>query len=223
MGFQIAIDGPAGAGKSTVAKELAKRLAFTYLDTGAMYRTLGLAAELSGCWPETFEDRIRLCDNTDIDVRFLEGNQHIFLNGRDVSGDIRTEHCGRLASDISKYPEVRSRLVTMQQKLASGMNVIMDGRDIGTVVLPDAQMKIFLTADVEERAARRYKELKGKGQEPVFEEILAQVKERDIQDTTRSASPLTRAKDGIVVDSTNLSFNEVIAVILAIYGERAKQ
>ncbi|MBQ6603965.1 MAG: (d)CMP kinase [Eubacterium sp.] len=220
MGFQIAIDGPAGAGKSSIAKELARELAFTYLDTGAMYRTLGLASDLEGRWPETEEERIGLCERSDISVRFLDGDQHIFLNGKDVSSDIRTERCGNLASAISVFPEVRERMVALQQALAADMDVIMDGRDIGTVVLPDAQMKIYLTADVEERAMRRVKQLREKGGNPDFDTVLEEMKQRDIQDTTREASPLKKAKDGIVVDSTNLTIPETLAVIRAIYELR---
>lgn len=210
--FSIAIDGPAGAGKSTIARALAAELNAMYLDTGAMYRAFGLYMLRRGA---TNDRRaiVAAVDGVDISVEFIDGAQHIFLGGEDVTQAIREPEVSMAASNVSAYPEVRERMVALQRKIAEGHNVIMDGRDIGTKVLPDATLKIYMTASAEERARRRCLELEQKGMPEPFENVLQEMKERDYQDMHRAASPLCPADDAVTVDTTRLSFDEAVAEI----------
>ena len=214
--FSIAIDGPAGAGKSTVAKALAAALDAMYLDTGAMYRAIGLAMDRMGVDlkdPAAVAARVY---DVDIAVKYLEGAQHIFLDGEDVSAAIRLPEVSLLASAVSAVPEVRVRMVALQQEIARGQDVVMDGRDIGTKVLPDATLKLYLTAAAKVRAQRRHRELEEKGTPQPFAEVLADMLWRDYQDTHRAASPLMKADDAIEVDSGELTLDETVATILAL-------
>ena len=210
--FSIAIDGPAGAGKSTVAKAVAAELNAMYLDTGAMYRAFGLYMLRRGA----IKDKsaiIAAVDDVDITVEFIDGAQHIFLGGEDVSDAIREPEVSMAASEVSTVPEVRERMVALQRKIAEGHDVIMDGRDIGTKVLPNATLKIYLTASVEERARRRCLELEQKGMPEPYEKVLEEMKARDYQDTHRAASPLRPAADAVTVDTTNNTLEESVAEI----------
>ena len=218
---QIAIDGPAGAGKSTIAKKLAEKLQFVYIDTGAMYRTLALACLKKGVDIEDEKLVSETAEAADIDIRYLDGVQHMFLENEDVSGEIRTEPVSKAASDTSRYLRVRERLVALQQELAERYNVVMDGRDIGTVVLPHADLKIFMTASVEVRALRRYKEYLEKGQEADLDAIREDIAQRDYNDSHRANSPLRQAEDAILLDTSDLSIDEVTDAIIRIYEERA--
>ncbi len=220
MNHNIAIDGPSGAGKSTIAKNVAKELGFVYIDTGAMYRAMGLHFKAAEKWPETEEEMNALARTADISLSHENGAQQIFLNGRNVSGDIRTEECGMLASKVSAYPPVRVRMVALQQEIAKKTDVVMDGRDIGTVVIPDAFLKIFLTADVKERAKRRYYEMLEKGIETDIAKVEEDLEQRDHQDSTRAMSPLRQADDAVLLDSTNMSIEEVTAKILELLKEK---
>lgn len=210
---QIAIDGPAGAGKSTIAKLLSEELGFVYIDTGAMYRTIGLGCIQKGIDLDNETAVSEEAEQAEIDIRYLDGVQHMFLSGEDVSGLIRTEEVGNAASKISQYLRVRERLVAMQQELGKKYNVVMDGRDIGTKVLPDATLKIYLTASVEVRAERRYKEYLEKGVAADLEEIKRDIAQRDHNDMTREHSPLCKAEDAVEVDSSNLSIEEVVKTV----------
>ena len=210
--FSIAIDGPAGAGKSSVAKAVAAELNAMYLDTGAMYRAFGLYMLRRGAVGDRQAD-IDALDDVDITVEFIDGAQHIFLRGEDVTAAIREPEVSMAASDVSAVPEVRARMVALQQKIAEGHNVIMDGRDIGTKVLPNATLKIYLTASAEERARRRCLELEQKGRPEPYEKVLQEMQERDYQDTHRAASPLRPADDAVTVDTTNNTFEESVATI----------
>ncbi|MBQ6121363.1 MAG: (d)CMP kinase [Clostridia bacterium] len=210
--FSIAIDGPAGAGKSTVAKAVATELSAMYLDTGAMYRAFGLYMLRRGA----IKDKsaiIAAVDDVDITVEFIDGAQHIFLGGEDVTQAIREPEVSMAASEVSTVPEVRERMVALQRKIAEGHDVIMDGRDIGTKVLPNATLKIYLTASVEERARRRCLELEQKGIPEPYEKVLEEMKARDYQDTHRAASPLRPADDAVTVDTTNNTLEESVAEI----------
>ena len=210
--FSIAIDGPAGAGKSTVARAVAAELNAMYLDTGAMYRAFGLYMLRRGA----IKDKsaiIAAVDDVDITVEFIDGAQHIFLGGEDVSDAIREPEVSMAASEVSTVPEVRERMVALQRKIAEGHDVIMDGRDIGTKVLPNATLKIYLTASVEERARRRCLELEQKGMPEPYEKVLEEMKARDYQDTHRAASPLRPAEDAVTVDNTNNTLEEDVAEI----------
>jgi len=211
--FSIAIDGPAGAGKSSVAKVLAARLHAMYLDTGAMYRAFGLYMLRKGAVNDT-EAIVAAVDDVDVTVEFLDGAQHIFLGDEDVTGAIREPAVSMAASDVSAVPEVRQRMVALQRKIAEGHSVIMDGRDIGTKVLPNATLKVYLTASAEERARRRCLELEQKGTPQPYDRVLQEMKDRDYQDTHRAASPLRPADDAVTVDTTGLSFDESVAAIL---------
>lgn len=219
--MQIAIDGPGGAGKSTLSKLLAKQLGFVYIDTGAMYRTAGLAClrQNINIRQET-EAAIAVVEDTEIDLTISEEGQRIFLNGEEVTGLIRTPEVSMAASDVSAIPAVRLRLVALQRQLANTRDVIMDGRDIGTYVLPDAPIKIFLTASSEERARRRFVELKERGENCTFEAVLAELKERDQNDSSRAFAPLKPAEDSIIVDTTELNFEESLARLYEIIQER---
>lgn len=205
---KIAIDGPAGAGKSSVAKAVAKRLGFVYVDTGAMYRAVGLMVLKNGKNPKIKEDVLSVLGDINIDIKYFDGVQNIFLNGENVSELIRTPEVSVAASDVAVIGEVRRKLVELQRDLAKRNNVIMDGRDIGTRVLPDADVKIFLTASAKERAQRRFKELKEKNIPCNFEEVLQEIKYRDKNDSEREIDPLRPASDSIVFDTTGLTVEE---------------
>lgn len=218
--YNIAIDGPSGAGKSTIAKALAQMLQSIYIDTGAMYRAIGLYAAERGLEITDKEGVIALLPEIQLELRFEEGAQHILVNDRDVSGLIRTESASMWASAVSAIPEVRAFLLDFQRSFSKTNNVLMDGRDIGTVVLPDAELKIFLTASPEARAQRRYLEQTAKGENVTFEQVLAAMRQRDQQDSTRAAAPLKAADDAIVVDTTTMDLEQSIAFIREIVREK---
>ncbi len=215
MSIAIAIDGPAGAGKSTIAKAAAKALGYIYVDTGAMYRALGLFALRNSIEPDNRESVKELLEKAEVTLsRNEKGEQLVILNGEDVSSLIRTEQVSMAASKISAIPEVRAFLLDLQRDMAKKYNVIMDGRDIGTVVLPDAKVKIFLTASAEIRAKRRYDELILKGDNVVYEDVLADVIKRDDNDMNRPIAPLKPAEDSILVDTSKLSLQESIDLLI---------
>jgi len=214
--FQIAIDGPSGAGKSTIAKRVAAELAIDYIDTGAMYRAVGLKMLRLGIPMEEKETLFEMLGNTDVD--FSEGR--VYLDGEDVSDLIRTQEVSKAASDCSAFATVRRKLVELQQAMGKRKSVIMDGRDIGTVVLRDAEYKFYLTATAEERAMRRFKELQAKGSTDTYEKVLEDVNKRDYNDMHRDVDPLRQAEDAVLIDSTNMSIEEVVDfVIEAVTGE----
>lgn len=204
----VAIDGPAGAGKSTLARRLAADFGYIYVDTGAMFRTIGLYALRAGKDPKDNEAVNALLPNITLEFAFIEGEQHIYLNGEDVSAAIRTEEVGMAASAVGANPAVRAFLLEMQRDMAKTQNILMDGRDIGTVVLPNATVKIFLTASPEARATRRWKEYQQKGIDTPYEDVLADVKQRDYQDTHRAAAPLKQADDAVLLDTSELNFEQ---------------
>lgn len=219
--FSVAIDGPSGAGKSTIARAAAARFGFIYVDTGAIYRTVGLAAARAGLPLGAEQDVLKLLPGLDIAFGYGEdGAQHMYLNGEDVSGLIRTPEISMRASEVSAMPEVRACLLDMQRKMAESHSVIMDGRDIGTVVLPNASLKIFLTASPERRAERRYLELHEKGATDSYDEVLRDIIKRDKNDSSRAAAPLKRADDAIEVDTSELSLDESIERICALISDR---
>ncbi len=218
--FNIAIDGPAGAGKSTIAKEAAKKLGFIYVDTGAMYRAMAVYFLDRGIGSQEEEKIREACNSAEITIRHEDGRQQVFLNGENVSGRIRTQEVGEMASRISVYLPVREKLVKLQQQLAKTSQVIMDGRDIGTCVLPDAQAKIYLTASTRVRAERRLKELLEKGLECSLEEIEEEIKERDYRDMHREQSPLRQAEDAVLLDTSQMDPEQVTERIIAIAKER---
>ena len=219
--ISIAIDGPAGAGKSTIAKRLAKELGYYYVDTGAIYRTVAYFMDLLGIAPKDIDGVSRYIDELNVEIEYDEdGLQHMIMNGMDVTGDIRTQDISQKASLISAHAVVREMLLDMPRDVAKKHNVIMDGRDIGTVVLPRANVKIFLTASVEVRAQRRYLELQAKGAKDSYEKVLADIKQRDHQDTTREIAPLKQAKDAVLVDSTDLDVEAVVEKIRGIVAEK---
>ena len=220
MYHAIAIDGPAGAGKSTIAKALAARLHYIYIDTGAMYRAIGLFALRSGVSGEDREGVAALLPEIRLELCFQDGAQHILLNGEDVSQAIRTPQASAYASLVSAIPAVRSFLLDYQRSFARSNSVIMDGRDIGTVVLPQADCKIFLTAGSEARARRRFAELQAKGDETPYEEVLAAIRQRDRQDSSREAAPLKAAEDAVVVDTTACTLEESIEKVYAVVKEK---
>ncbi|MBD5102875.1 MAG: (d)CMP kinase [Subdoligranulum sp.] len=209
----IAIDGPSGAGKSTLARRLAAQHGWLYVDTGAMYRTIGLFAVRAGADLASEQAVAALLPRLSLGLRYVDGEQHMFLNGEDVSGLIRTEQVSMAASQVSAHPAVRAYLLETQRAFAREHSVVMDGRDIGTVVLPDASVKIFLTASAEERAQRRYNELAARGEQVEYEEVLADVRRRDANDTNRAAAPLRAAADAVTVDTTGLTFEESFALL----------
>jgi len=216
----IAIDGPAGAGKSTIAQRVAKSLEFIYVDTGALYRAVGLFA-MRGNIPHTDSDAlISRLGEVDIELDYRDGRQLIFLNGQDVTGDIRGPEMGLIASDVSAFPAVRDFLLGLQREMAQRHNVIMDGRDIGTVVLPGADLKIFLTATPEDRAMRRYKEFAAKGSKISYDQVLGDIKRRDANDMGRATAPLKPAQDAVMLDTTGNEFEQSVALVLEIIRER---
>lgn len=212
--FNIAIDGPAGAGKSTIAKMVAKKLGFIYVDTGAMYRAMALYFIRQGIQSGDEEAISAACEDADITIRYQDGAQQVILNGEDVSGLIRTEAVGNMASATSIYPAVRAHLLDLQRGLAASADVLMDGRDIGTCILPEADAKIFLTASTKVRAMRRYKELAEKGETCNLEEIEQDIIERDQRDMNRETAPLKQADDAVLLDSSKMTIAEVIDAII---------
>lgn len=211
--INIAIDGPSGAGKSTIAKSIAARKKITYLDTGAMYRAVGLKVYLTNSDMYDENQLSHILDNLDIDIKYVNGEQKVFLDGKDVSKDIREHHISKLASDVSAIPACRLKLVELQRKIAEKSDCVLDGRDIGTYVLPDANVKIFLTASPEVRATRRYKELLSKGQKVEYDKVLSDINERDKNDSSRAFAPLKKADDAVEIDSSDMTIKQVIAVI----------
>ncbi len=222
MSIAIAIDGPAGAGKSTISKSAAKQLGYIYIDTGALYRTVGLAASRAGVEPVEGKEVDELLSKIKVELTFNDkGEQVVLLDKEDVSGLIRTPEASMMASKISAVPAVRAYLLDLQRDMAKKNNVIMDGRDIGTVILPDAEVKIFLTATPEARAERRYKELKEKGMDVKYEDILEDVKTRDYNDTHRDIAPLKQADDAILADTTEVDLQGSIDLIVKIIKENS--
>ena len=214
--IKIAIDGPGGAGKSTIAKAVAKKLGIVYVDTGALYRTIGYYVKGKGIDPH---DRVNVpacLGEINIEVKYENGTQNVYLNGENPGDKIRTPEMSMYASAVSAIPEVRAFLLDTQRDIAKKNSVIMDGRDIGTVILPDAEVKIFLTASAQCRANRRYKELLARGVEAKYEDVLAEMNERDTNDSTRAVAPATAAKDAILLDNTDLTFDETVEKIIQI-------
>jgi len=221
--FTIAIDGPAGAGKSSVAKAAAKELGAIYLDTGAMYRAVGLYMLRNGVDPKDSETVAARAHEAKVDIRYVDGSQHVYLLGEDVSAAIRENEVSAAASGVSAVPLVRQILVARQQEIAREQSVVMDGRDIGTKVLPDATLKIFLTASAEERARRRFRELEAKGKPVPYEQLLAEINQRDWDDSHRAASPLVQAEDAILLDTSSMTQEEATGAILSLMKERMDQ
>ena len=214
MSLNIAIDGPAGAGKSTIARKAAAELGFIYVDTGALYRSVAYYCLSKGADVSVPENVEKLLPGITPELRFIEGVQHVFVNGKDVSDRIRTPEVSMAASKVSAIPAVRAFLFELQQKIARENNVIMDGRDIGTVVLPNADLKIFLTASPEARADRRFKELKDKPDAPTYEQVLADIIKRDHDDSTRAVSPLKQAENAVLCDTTEFSLEQSVEMII---------
>ena len=220
--ISVAIDGPAGAGKSTISKQAAKTLGFIYVDTGALYRAVGLKFSRLGIDTELKCDIDKILETTTVDIRFVDGTQRVFLDGEDVSDLIRTPEASMMASAVSAKPPVRAFLLEMQRKLARENNVLMDGRDIGTVVLPDATVKIFLTASAESRAERRYKELIEKGMSVTYKEVYDDMVQRDYNDMNRATAPLKQAEDAILADTSGFELEQSLELILKIINEGIK-
>ena len=221
--YAIAIDGPAGAGKSTMARALAKELGYYYVDTGAIYRTVAYFLDLLGISPKDADGVERYIDELTVEIVYDdEGKQHMMMNGMDVTGEIRTQDISQKASLVSAQPVVREVLLDMQRDVAKRHNVIMDGRDIGTVVLPRANVKIFLTASSEVRARRRFLELQAKGSKDSYEKVLSEIVKRDHQDSTRAIAPLKQAKDAVAVDTSNMDVDAAVAAIRAVVAEKVK-
>ncbi len=219
--YSIAIDGPAGAGKSTIARRLAAELGYCYVDTGAIYRTVAYFLDLWGVSPKDVDGVRRYIDELTVEIEYDEtGSQHMIMNGMDVTKDIRTQEISQKASLVSAHKEVRDMLLDMQRDVARKHNVIMDGRDIGTVVLPKADVKIFLTASSQVRAQRRYEELIAKGQKAELPQILKEIEQRDYQDTHREIAPLKKAHDAVELDTSDLDVDSVIAAMKKIIGEK---
>ena len=214
MGYNVAIDGPAGAGKSTIAKLVAKEKGYIYVDTGAIYRGLAIHFLDKGIQPQETEKVIEACKDAKVTIAYEDAVQHVYLNGKDISSRLRNEEVGNMASVTSAIPEVRKKLLELQQNLAKTQNVIMDGRDIGTCVLPHADVKVYLTASVETRAKRRYQELQEKGEDCNLEEIAHDIEERDRRDMTREIAPLKQAEDAVLVDSSDMTIAEVVKTIV---------
>ena len=219
--ISVAIDGPSGAGKSTIARRIARQFGFIYVDTGAIYRTVGLAVARKNLSPKEKEAVLSLLPGIQVRLAYGEdGAQHMYLDGEDVSAEIRTPKISLFASDVSAYPEVRAYLMEMQRSLARENDVVMDGRDIGTVVLPNAGLKIFLTASPEARARRRFDELRAKGQDVALEEVLQNLQQRDENDSRRAAAPLKAADDAMLLDTTSLDFDQSCAAVEKLIRER---
>lgn len=213
MGYNVAIDGPAGAGKSTIAKLVAKKKKYIYVDTGAMYRAMAIHFLKKNICPEETEKVIRACEDAEVSIAYENGVQQVYLNGENVTSRLRTEEVGNMASKTSAIPEVRGKLLELQRGLAETEDVIMDGRDIGTNILPNADVKIYLTASVETRAKRRYEELIEKGISCDLKNIETDIRERDERDMSRKIAPLKQAKDAILVDSSEMNIQEVVDTI----------
>ena len=216
MGYNVAVDGPAGAGKSTIAKLVAKEKGYIYVDTGAMYRGLAIHFIKKGADPENREAIVACCRDAQVTIGYEAGVQQVYLNGENVTALLRTEEVGNMASKISVIPEVREKLLDLQRSLAREKDVIMDGRDIGTNILPDADVKIYLTASVETRAMRRYNELKEKGEDCELGEIERDIRERDERDMNREIAPLKKAGDAVLIDSSDLTIEEVVERICSL-------
>jgi len=216
MGYNVAIDGPAGAGKSTIAKLVAKKMGYVYVDTGAMYRALAVHFLKKGILAEETEKVIKSCEEAEVTIAYEDGAQQVYLNGENITSMLRTEEVGNMASKTSAIPEVRAKLLELQRSLAREKDVIMDGRDIGTHILPNADVKVFLTASVETRAKRRYDELVAKGMECDFNEIARDIKERDDRDSNRATAPLRQAEDAVLVDSSDMTIEEVVNAITSL-------
>lgn len=224
MGYiSVAIDGPSGAGKSTVARAAAAKLGYVYVDTGAMYRAIGLAVCRRGISGDDIAGIVATLPTVELAIRYQNGEQHILLCGEDVSDAIRTPEIAKYASQVSAVPEVRAFLLETQRNMAKNGNILMDGRDIGTVILPDAPVKIFLTASAQSRAERRYKELIEKGQQVTMDGILHDINERDRQDMTRAVAPLKQADDAVLLDTSSLTLEESIAAVLRIIREKTEE
>ena len=222
MHYCVALDGPAGAGKSTVAKAVAKNLEILYVDTGALYRSLALFAINNNVSCSNEENVLKILDKANVELKYVDKVQRVFLNNEDVSEKIRTPEISMGASDISAIPAVRQFLLDLQRKIAKENSVIMDGRDIGTVIFPDAEVKIFITASAEIRAKRRYDELVEKGQDVVYEDVLKDVIERDYNDSHRKIAPLKQADDAILLDTSSLSLDESIDAVIEIINNKIK-
>lgn len=220
MAINIAIDGPAGAGKSSIAKLVSKELGYIYVDTGALYRTVGLYSIRKGIDTKDADAVTATLKDINVELGFVDGAQHVFLNGEDVSDAIRTPEASMGASNVSAIPAVRTFLFDLQRDIAKNNNCIMDGRDIGTVVLPDAQIKLFLTASAEARAERRYKELIEKGEKVDFQDVLDDINKRDYQDSHREIAPLKQAEDAILVDNSGCNLEESTKLVLSIIKEK---
>ncbi len=220
MAINIAIDGPAGAGKSSIAKLVSKELGYIYVDTGALYRTVGLYSIRKGIDTKDAEAVTATLKDIEVKLGFVDGAQHVFLNGEDVSDAIRTPEASMGASNVSAIPAVRTFLFDLQRDIAKNNNCIMDGRDIGTVVLPNAQIKLFLTASPEARAERRYKELIEKGEKVDFQDVLDDINKRDYQDSHREIAPLKQAEDALLVDNSGCNLEEGVALVIGIIKEK---
>ena len=214
MGYSVAIDGPAGAGKSTIAKRVAKEKDFIYIDTGAMFRAMAIHFLRCGIAADDHEKISEAVKDVNVTISYVNGEQNVFLNGENVTGQLRTEEVGNMASASSVNGDVRKKLLELQRNLAASANVVMDGRDIGTVVLPNADVKVYLTASVEVRAQRRYKELIEKGQAADLEQIKKDIEERDYRDMNRDIAPLRQAEDAVLVDSSDMTIDESVQAIL---------
>lgn len=223
MIYNIAIDGPAGAGKSTIARRVAKELSFIYVDTGAMYRAMALYLLREGVDRNNQEQIGEICQNAEISIEYQNGEQIVLLNGENVNAYLRTEEVGNMASVSSAVPRVREKLLSLQRKLAKDMSVVMDGRDIGTTILPDADVKIYLTASSLTRAKRRYLELQEKGAVCNLDEIQKDIEERDQRDMNREISPLRQADDAVLVDSSDLTIEQVVDRILEIFRSKTEK
>ncbi|MDE6592430.1 MAG: (d)CMP kinase [Oscillospiraceae bacterium] len=222
MSINIAIDGPAGAGKSTIAKAAAKALGYIYVDTGALYRSVAYYVMLRGKDVNNRSAVEILLQDIVPELKYIDGEQHVFVNGEDVTGKIRTPEVSMATSVVSAIPRVRDFLFNLQQKIAVENNVIMDGRDIGTVVLPNADLKIFLTASPEARAERRYKELSQKGNAPAYEQVLSDIIKRDREDSTRKIAPLKQAEDAVLLDTTDMTLEEATETIIGMIAKVRK-
>lgn len=218
--LSVAIDGPSGAGKSTIAKAAAKALNFVYLDTGAIYRTVAWHISMHGIGPKDTDHVPMLLDDANIDIQFLEDGQHMILNGKDITAEIRTPEISAVASQVAQQKCVRDYLLSLQRDLAKKHNIIMDGRDIGTVVLPKASLKIYLTASAEKRAQRRYEEYLQKGQKAVYAEVLKDQEKRDYEDMHRKIAPLKQAKNAVLVDTTELTLEQSIDTVVNLMKEK---